>query len=202
MFTGIQGRISILQGYMTRSANCISYSVAQCSLSWLHIIHRLPVPNSTKLRVTHLSATSPEQFHNTQDIYRLKIPTAHGMTRLTACRRLCLCSLKHCMLPAPEVLGLDSTGLCWASFFWQKHTGFWGIHLIPSTPSSVKYSFAQLHWSVAKKKHPAGSTAENMKCRVLSRAAVKINHCEGTRSIHGLAKSFTQTNDVFGGWSC
>lgn len=43
----------------------------------------------------------------------------------------------------------------------------------------MKYSFAQLHRSVARK-HPAGSTAENMKCRVLSGPAVKTNCCEGT----------------------
>lgn len=76
------------------SANYVSYSVAQCSLSWLHIIYHLPIPNSTKLRITHLSATSLEQFHNTQEIERMKVTIPHGMTRLTACRRLLLMYFK------------------------------------------------------------------------------------------------------------
>lgn len=116
-------------------------TLAQCSLSWLHILDHLPIPNSTKVHITHLSATFPEQFHNTQEIQRMKGTIPHGMTRLTG---FCLCTLKQSMLPAPETLSLESAALYWASLFGT--ITFWAFrHPFNTKPSSVKSSSAQLH---------------------------------------------------------
>lgn len=170
MFTGIQGRISILQGYMTHSANDISSSVAQCSLSWLHIIYQ------SQIRQSFVCPTSgPLPWSNSTTLRRFRGRKSQFHTEWQGSQLAgdsWLCTLKQCMLPAPEILNLDSTGLYWAPLFCTiTHRGL--RHQFNTKHAfKCEISFAQLHrW--AARKHPAGSTADNMKCRVLSRAAVK-----------------------------
>lgn len=91
MFTGIQGRISILQEYTTYSVNYISPTLWHSApSSGCRLVYHFSILNSTELHIMHLQLSechiSAAVLYNSRNLGRKKTTISHRITLCSACK--------------------------------------------------------------------------------------------------------------------